>query len=41
MRAKREREGVPVDETTWKELLAAAARLKLPAETVERAAQGR
>jgi uncharacterized oxidoreductase len=40
-RARREREGVPVDETTWKELLAAAAKLKLPAESVERLVQGR
>ena len=39
-RARREREGIPVDDTTWKELLAAAAKVKLPAGTVERLAQG-
>ena len=39
-RARREREGVPVDDTTWKELLAAAAKVKLPAESFERLAQG-
>jgi uncharacterized oxidoreductase len=39
-RARRERDGVPVDDTTWKELLAAAAKLKLPAESFERLAQG-
>jgi uncharacterized oxidoreductase len=39
-RAKRSREGIPVDETTWKEILAAAAKLKLAPEAVERLAQG-
>jgi uncharacterized oxidoreductase len=39
-RAKRERDGIPVDDTTWRELLAAAAKLKLPPGTVERLAQG-
>jgi uncharacterized oxidoreductase len=29
-RAQRERDGVPVDESTWKEILAAAVKLKLP-----------
>jgi uncharacterized oxidoreductase len=40
-RARREREGIPVDETTWKELLAAAAKVKLAPESVEQLAQGR
>src|SRR5574341_504416 len=35
MRAKREREGIPVDENTWKEILAAAAKVKLPPEKVD------
>jgi uncharacterized oxidoreductase len=39
-RAKRERDGVAVDDTTWRELLAAAAKLKLDAASVERLAQG-
>ncbi|HWA37119.1 MAG TPA: malate/lactate/ureidoglycolate dehydrogenase [Burkholderiales bacterium] len=39
-RAKREREGIAVDDTTWRELLAAAAKLKLDAASVERLAQG-
>jgi uncharacterized oxidoreductase len=39
MRARREREGIPVDPTTWKEILAAAAKLDLPAETVRRLAE--
>jgi uncharacterized oxidoreductase len=39
-RAKRSREGIPVDDTTWKEILAAAAKLKLDAATVERLSQG-
>jgi len=39
-RTKRERDGIPVDETTWKEILAAAAKLKLAPEAVERLAKG-
>jgi hydroxycarboxylate dehydrogenase B len=39
-RAKRERDGIAVDDTTWEQLLAAAAKLKVPAETVGRLAQG-
>src|SRR5919106_1621244 len=39
-RAKREREGVPVDEETWKEIRAAAAKLKLSPERVDAIAQG-
>ncbi len=38
MRAKREREGIPVDDITWEEILAAGAKLKLARETVERLA---
>jgi hypothetical protein len=34
-RAKREREGIPVDEETWNEIRAAAAKLKVPAEKIE------
>ena len=40
-RAKREREGIAVDETTWKEIQAAAAKLKLPRDKLEQLAQGR
>jgi hydroxycarboxylate dehydrogenase B len=39
-RAQREREGVPVDEETWKEIRAAAAKLKLSPERVEALARG-
>ncbi len=39
-RAQREREGVPVDDSTWKEILAAAAKLKLPADKVNALARG-
>jgi uncharacterized oxidoreductase len=39
-RAARSRDGIPVDETTWKEILAAAAKLKLAPEAVERLARG-
>ena len=41
MRAKREKEGVPVDEATWKEIQAAAEKLKLRKETVQQLAEGR
>jgi len=34
-RAKREREGIPVDDETWNEIRAAAAKLKVPAEKIE------
>jgi len=36
MRARREREGIPVDETTWNEIVAAAAKLKLDRATLEK-----
>jgi len=37
-RARREREGIPVDETTWQEILAAAEKLRLGRAEVERLA---
>ena len=39
-RAKREREGIPVDEETWNEIRAAAAKLKLGAEKIDALARG-
>ena len=39
-RAKREREGIPVDEETWNEIRAAAAKLKLSPEKVDALARG-
>jgi hydroxycarboxylate dehydrogenase B len=39
-RAKRERDGVPVDDNTWKEILAAAAKVKLAPSEVEKLARG-
>jgi uncharacterized oxidoreductase len=39
-RAKREREGIPVDDETWNEILAAAAKLKLTAEKINALARG-
>jgi uncharacterized oxidoreductase len=39
-RAKREREGVPVDDETWNEIRAAAAKLKLSAEKIDALARG-
>jgi hydroxycarboxylate dehydrogenase B len=39
-RAKRERDGISVDDNTWKEILGAAAKVKLTAETVEALARG-
>ena len=39
-RAQREREGVPVDDETWNEIRAAAAKLKLDAEEVDALARG-
>jgi len=40
MRAKRSRDGIPVDETTWEEIQRAADKLKLPREKVRKLAQG-
>jgi uncharacterized oxidoreductase len=39
-KAKREKEGIPVDETTWSEILAAGAKLKVERATLERLAAG-
>jgi uncharacterized oxidoreductase len=41
MRARREREGIPVDEATWKEIHTAAAKLKLDPGKVEQLAAGK
>jgi uncharacterized oxidoreductase len=40
LRAKREREGLPVDATTWEEILAAADKVKLPRAKVKALAEG-
>jgi hydroxycarboxylate dehydrogenase B len=40
MRAKRERDGIPVDATTWKEIEAAAAKVKLARERLKALASG-
>ena len=39
-RAKRAREGIPVDDNTWKEILAAAAKVKLDPAQIEKLARG-
>ena len=39
-RARRERDGIPVDQNTWEEILAAGAKLKLARETLDRLAAG-
>ena len=39
-RAKREREGIPVDDETWNEIRAAAAKLKLAPATIDSLARG-
>ena len=39
-RAQREREGIPVDDETWNEIRAAAAKLKLSAEKIDALARG-
>jgi hydroxycarboxylate dehydrogenase B len=39
-RAQRERDGVPVDDETWKEILAAASKLKLSPERIDALARG-
>jgi uncharacterized oxidoreductase len=39
-RAARERDGIPVDESTWNEIRAAADRLKMDSKRVEALAQG-
>jgi uncharacterized oxidoreductase len=40
-RARREKEGTPVDETTWTEIRKAAAKLKLDGDAIERLAEGK
>ena len=40
MRAKRERDGIPVDDNTWKEILAAGAKVKLDPARIEKLARG-
>jgi hypothetical protein len=40
MRAKRERDGIPVDANTWEEIVAAGAKLKLARETLDKLAAG-
>jgi len=40
-RARREKEGIPVDETTWNEIQAAGARLKLDKAVLQQLAEGR
>jgi uncharacterized oxidoreductase len=40
MRAKRERDGIPVDDNTWTEIRAAAAKVKLDPAQVEKLARG-
>jgi len=39
-RAKRERDGISVDENTWNEIVAAGAKLKVPRETLDKLAAG-
>jgi uncharacterized oxidoreductase len=41
MRARREKEGIPVDETTWAEIQAAGAKLKLKKEALQQIAEGK
>ena len=41
VRARREREGIPVDATTWAEIVAAAGKLKLSKDRLEQLAQAR
>ena len=40
MRARREREGIPVDDETWREILAAGKALGLAGDAIERLARG-
>jgi len=40
MRAKRARDGIPVDETTWEEIQRAADKVKLPRAHVQKIANG-
>jgi uncharacterized oxidoreductase len=40
-RAKRERDGIAVDDNTWEEILAAGGKLKLGRDAIQRVAEGR
>ena len=40
MRAKRERDGIPVDQNTWEEIVAAGAKLKLERAVLEKLVRG-
>ncbi len=40
-RARREKQGIPVDETTWAEIVAAGAKLKLKEESLRQLAEGK
>ncbi len=40
-RARREKEGIPVDETTWAEIQAAGSKLALDKQTLQKLAEGR
>jgi uncharacterized oxidoreductase len=40
-RARREKDGIPVDETTWAEIQAAGAKLKLKKATLQQLAEGK
>ena len=40
-RARREQEGIPVDPTTWAEIQAAGAKLRLPAQALQQLAEGK
>ena len=39
-RAKRERDGISVDDNTWNDIVAAGAKLKVAKETLDRLATG-
>ncbi len=39
-RAKRERDGISVDDNTWQDIIAAGAKLKLGRETIDKLAAG-
>ena len=39
-RAKRERDGIAVDDNTWNDILAAGAKLKVAADTLNKLAKG-
>ena len=41
MRARREKEGIPVDSNTWNEIQAAGAKLNIGKEAIQQLAEGR